>query len=122
MLVVIVHSAIGIMAAGMYIKYKQLETLLVLMTSVIEFFGGVIYPLSILLNYPILYYISLCIPFTHGLEIFRRLIIDGASITSSKMIFHISALLAFLPLTYISLKVYERYLKIAKKEGLLSIY
>lgn len=122
LLVVVVHSAIGIMAAGMYIKYKQLETLLVLMTSVIEFFGGVIYPLSILWNYPILYDISLCIPFTHGLEIFRRLIIDGASITSPKMLFHVSALLAFLPLTYISFKVYERYLKIAKEEGLLSIY
>ncbi len=122
LIVVIVHSSIGVMAAGMYVKYKQLETLLVLMTAVIEFFGGVIYPLSILLNYPILYDIALLIPFTHGLELFRRIIIDGATLTSPKMMFHTIVLLAFIPLTYISLKVFERYLKIAKKEGLLSTY
>ena len=119
---VAIHSAIGVMAAGMYIKYKQLETLMVLMTAVIEFFGGVLYPLSLLYNYPILYYISIVIPFTHGLEIFRRIIIDGATITSPQLLFHLGALVLYLPLILLSLKVYERYLNIAKKEGLLSTY
>ncbi len=121
-IVVAIHSAIGVMAAGMYIKYKQLETLMVLMTAVIEFFGGVLYPLSLLYNYPILYYISIVIPFTHGLEIFRRIIIDGATITSPQLLFHLGALVLYLPLILLSLKVYERYLNIAKKEGLLSTY
>ena len=118
----IIHSAIGVMAAGMYVKYKQLETLMVLMTAVIEFFGGVLYPLSLLYNYPILYDIAIIIPFTHGLELFRRLVIDGAVLTSPKLMFHLFALLAYLPLVYIGFKVYERYLAIAKKEGLLSTY
>jgi len=121
-IVVAIHSAIGVMAAGMYIKYKQLETLMVLMTAVIEFFGGVLYPLSILYNYPILYYISIVIPFTHGLEIFRRIIIDGATISSPQLFYHLGVLLLYLPLILLSLKVYERYLNIAKKEGLLSTY
>jgi len=121
-LVVAVHSAIGIMAAGMYIMHKQLETLLVLMSVVIEFFGGVIYPLSLLLNYPILYYIALLIPFTHGLELFRRTIIDGATLTSPMMLLHLGVLVAFIPLVYISFKVFEHYLNIAKKKGLLSVY
>lgn len=121
-LVVIVHSAIGIMAAGMYIIHKQLETMLVLMSSVIEFFGGVIYPLSLLLNYPALYYVALFIPFTHGLELFRRTIIDGASMSTPIMLFHLSALLLFLPLVYFSFKIFERYLYVAKKKGVLSVY
>ena len=121
-LVVIVHSAIGIMAAGMYIVHKQLETMLVLMSTVIEFFGGVIYPLSILLNYPILYYISLLMPFTHGLELFRRAIIDGTPIYSLGMLVHLSVLLLFLPLVYVGFKVFERYLNLAKKNALLSVY
>ncbi|MEX0567549.1 MAG: hypothetical protein Q6363_000110, partial [Candidatus Njordarchaeota archaeon] len=121
-LVVIVHSAIGIMAAGMYIIHKQLETMLVLMSSVIEFFGGVVYPLSLLLNYPILYYVALLIPFTHGLELFRRTIIDGASLSAPTMIFHFCVLLLFVPLIFFSFKVFERYLNVAKKKGVLSIY
>lgn len=122
LLVVVVHSAIGIMAAGMYILHKQLETLLVLMATVIEFFGGVIYPLALLLNYPILYYIALLIPFTHGLELFRRTIIDGTPIHDTRMLFHLGALLAFLPLIYFSFRVFEHYLRVAKKRGLLSVY
>jgi len=122
LLVVAVHSAIGIMAAGMYILHKQLETLLVLMATVIEFFGGVIYPLALLLNYPILYYIALLIPFTHGLELFRRTIIDSTPIYDPRMLFHLGVLLMFLPLIYLSFKVFEHYLKIAKSRGLLSVY
>ncbi len=122
LLVVVVHSAIGIMAAGMYILHKQLETLLVLMATVIEFFGGVIYPLALLLNYPILYYIALLIPFTHGLELFRRTIIDGTPIHDTRMLFHLGALLAFLPLIYFSFRVFEHYLRVAKRRGLLSVY
>ena len=122
LLVVAIHSAIGVMAAGMYITHKQLETLLVLMTVVIEFFGGVIYPLALLWNYPILYYIALLIPFTHGLELFRRTIIDETPITHPGMLYHLGAMFAFLPLIYFSFKIYERYLMIAKKKGLLSAY
>ncbi len=121
-LVVIVHVAIGIMATGMYIIHKQLETLLVLMTSIMEFFGGVIYPLALLWNYPILYYIALLLPFTHGLELFRRTIMDEKPLTDPLMLFHLGALLAFLPLLYIGLKVYDYYLMKAKKLGLLSSY
>jgi len=121
-LIVAVHSAIGVMAAGMYITHKQLETLLVLMTAVIEFFGGVIYPLALLWNYPILYYIALLIPFTHGLELFRRTIMDETWITDPEMLFHLGVLVAFLPLIYLSFKVYEHYLTVAKKKGLLSTY
>jgi len=121
-LVVVVHSAIGIMAAGMYIIHKQLETLLVLLSAVIEFFGGVIYPLALLWNYPLLYEIALLIPFTHGLELFRRTIIDEMPLTHPQMLFHVGVLLAFLPLIYLSFKVYEHYLNAAKKNGLLSVY
>ncbi len=121
-LVVAVHSAIGIIAAGMYIIHKQLETMLVLLSTIIEFFGGVIYPLSILLNYPVLYYVSLMIPFTHGLELFRRTIIDNTPIYEPKMLFHLGALLVFLPLLYVSFKVFEYYLNKAKRLALLSAY
>jgi len=120
--VVAVHSAIGIMAAGMYILHKQLETLLVLMSTVIEFFGGVIYPLALLMNYPILYKIALMIPFTHGMELFRRTIIDEEPLYTPRMMFHLSILSAFLPLVYLSFKVFEHYLDVAKRKGLLSVY
>ncbi len=121
-LVIAIHAAIGVMAAGMYIIHKQLETLLVLMISVMEFFGGVIYPLAILWNYPILYYIALLMPFTHGLELFRRTIIDEKPLTDPKILTHLGALCAFAPLIYIGLRVYEYYLMKAKRLGLLSSY
>lgn len=121
-LTVIVHSGIGVMAAGMYIKHKQLETLLVLMASVIEFFGGVVYPLSLLYDYPALYYIALLIPFTHGLELFRRTITEGALLTTPLMLFHLGALILFLPVFYFGFKVFEVYLDKARKEGILSAY
>jgi len=120
--VVAVHTAIGIMAAGMYILHKQLETLLVLMSAVIEFFGGVIYPLALLYRYPLLYNIALLMPFTHGLELFRRTIIDGEPIYTSKMLFHLGVLLFFIPLIYLAFRVFEHYLNVAKKKGLLSVY
>jgi len=122
LLVVAIHAAIGIMAAGMYIIHKQLETLLVLMISVMEFFGGVIYPLALLWNYPILYYIALLMPFTHGLELFRRTLIDEKPITDPEMLVHLGALCAFIPLIYVGLKIYDYYLMKAKRLGLLSSY
>lgn len=122
LLVVTIHAAIGIMAAGMYIIHKQLETLLVLMISIIEFFGGVIYPLALLWNYPLLYYIALLMPFTHGLELFRRTLIDEKPITDPRMLMHLGALCAFIPLIYVGLRVYDHYLMKAKRLGLLSSY
>ena len=122
LLTILIHSAIGVMAAGMYIIHKQLETLLVLMTAVIEFFSGVLYPLSLLWNYPALYYISILIPFTHALELFRRTVIDERPLTDPLMLQHFVILLAFLPLIYISFKVFEYYLQKSKKLGLLAAY
>jgi len=121
-LTIVVHVGIGIVAAGMYIKHKQLETMLFFLSLVMEFFGGVLYPLSLLYNYRILYYISILLPFTHGLEMFRRTLMDGWSLLHPRMIFHMAFLLLFLPLIYIGFKVFERYLNMARKEGILGAY
>ncbi|MHA1617015.1 MAG: hypothetical protein ACTSX9_06910 [Candidatus Njordarchaeales archaeon] len=122
LLTVLIHAGIGVMAAGMYIIHKQLETLLVLLTAVIEFFGGVLYPLSLLWNYPLLYYIAILIPFTHGLELFRRLIIDEIPLNNPMMIPHLLALLVFVPIIFLGFKVFEYYLYKAKKLGLVAAY
>ncbi|MHA1608927.1 MAG: hypothetical protein ACTSUJ_02815 [Candidatus Njordarchaeales archaeon] len=122
LLTVLIHAGIGVMAAGMYIVHKQLETLLVLLVAVIEFFGGVLYPLSLLWNYPPLYYIAMLIPFTHGLELFRRTIIDELPLTHPLMLRHLIILLVFFPTIFLGFKVFKHYLNKAKKTGLLAAY
>ena len=122
LLVVAVHSGIGIMAAGMYILHKQLEPLLVMFSVVIEFFGGVVYPLALLRGYPVLYAIAILIPFTHGMELFRQTIICGRPLCEHAMLIHLGVLIAFLPIVYVGLRVFEHYLNVAKRRGLLSAY
>ncbi len=122
LLTIAVHVGIGIIAAGMYIKHKQLETMLVFLSLVMEFFGGVLYPLSLLYNYRPLYYIAMLLPFTHGLEMFRRTLMNEWTILHPQMLLHLGFLLVFLPLIYLGFKIFERYLNFARKEGVLGTY
>lgn len=122
LLTIVVHSGIGVIAAGMYIKHKELETMLFFLSVAMEFLGGVLYPISLLYNIAPLYYISLSLPFTHGLELFRRTLMDELPLLHPKMIFHMVFLIAFLPLVYLGFKVFNKYLEIAKKEGILAAY
>jgi len=122
LLTVIVHFGIGIMMAGMSILHKQIETLLFVFAVLIEFFGGVLYPLGLLNKYPILYYLAQAFPFTHGLEAFRKIMILGYPITHPAVYTKIFALLAFLPIFFLSFIVLEHYYEEARKRGELSSY
>lgn len=122
LLTIVVHSGIGVIAAGMYIKHKELETMLFFMSVAMEFLGGVLYPISLLYGIKPLYYLSISLPFTHGLELFRRTLMDELPLSHPKMIFHMTFLVAFIPIIYISFKIFNKYLEIAKKEGILAAY
>jgi len=119
---VLVHASIGILFAAIAILYKQIETVLFVFSTTIEFLGGVVYPIAILRKYQPLYYLSLMIPFTHSLELMRKVMISGINIWDPAASINLIALSLFLPLVWLSFKVLNYYYEEARKLGELSSY
>ena len=117
LVMIIIHAGIGIMFTGISIYHKQVDVLVFLLAGIIEMFGGVIYPLSLLWNIPVLYYVALALPFTHGLEIIRKVAISGYSIITPPLLTHFIVLLSFVWIIPLGFKTVDYYLAKARRTG-----
>lgn len=121
-LLVVVHAAIGILFGAIAVKHKQVDVLSFLLAALIDMLGGVIYPLSVLRKYEPLYYVALCLPFTHALECARAIVIRGATLASPELLPHVVALLASLVLVPLAFRAVDHYVRLALRDGDLFAY
>jgi len=82
LLLVTSHLGIGVMAAGIILVYKKGDPLTFLFTGLTEFFGGVLYPLQLLKDYPALWAFAWVLPYTHALNGLRKVLLLGETVLS----------------------------------------
>ncbi len=101
-LLVTSHLGIGIVAAGLILVYKRGDPLTFLFSAFIEFFGGVLFPLQLLDNYPILSIVAWSMPYAHALEALRRVLLRGDTLLTLALFDDVAVLilytLVFIPL------------------------
>ncbi len=82
LLLITSHLGIGVMAAGIILVYKKGDPLTFLFTGLTEFFGGVLFPLQLLRDYPALWAFAWLLPYTHALNGLRRVLLVGDTVFS----------------------------------------
>ena len=117
------HLGIGIMAAGVILVYKKGDPLTFLFTGLTEFFGGVLFPLYLLKDYPALWAFAWVLPYTHALDALRKVLLLGDSVFSpvvaGKMAILIVYTVVTLPLSLLFFRWgYDRI----RKEGTTTTY
>lgn len=80
LLLVASHMGIGIVAAGVILVYKKGDPLTFLFAIFTEFFGGVLFPLQLLSNYPVLWAVAKAMPYTYALEGLRKVLLSGQTL------------------------------------------
>ena len=119
LLLVVPFIGIGLLAASYVILYKQGDPVVLLVNLVITVFSGTIYPVSVLPEF--LTFISKVIPFTEGLDLIRKLIINNS--TNHIDISDILFLLIFALVTFfIGHKVVRHAIHYSKLKGTLGRY
>lgn len=110
---------IGLLAASYAIVYKQGDPVVLLVNFVITVFSGTIYPVSVLPEF--LTFISKVIPFTEGLDLIRKLIINNSTnhIDISDILFLLIFALATFSIGY---TVIRRAIHYSKLKGTLGRY
>ncbi len=105
---VVALFSLGAASAGVILVYKKGDPLTFFFTVFAEFFSGIMFPLRMLREYPVLEAISLAIPYTHGIEALRRILILGETLASpavwrSTLILLCFSIL-FIPISILSFK------------------
>ncbi len=102
LMLILSHLGIGIVAAGVILVYKKGDPVAFLFSAFTEFFGGVLFPLKLLANYPVLHAVAWAMPYTYALEALRRVLLTGATVASPEVFTNILILmgytLVFMPL------------------------
>ena len=105
---VVALFSLGIASAGVILVYKKGDPLTFFFTVFAEFFSGIMFPLKMLEKYPLLKAISLAIPYTHGIDALRRILILGETLASPSVWRSTLVLLGFsalfIPLSMLSFK------------------
>ncbi len=94
-MMILSYLGIGIMAAGLILVYKRGDPITFLFAGVTEFLGGVLFPLSYLKNYPVLWFLSWLMPYTYALDASRRILLTGATLISIEILSDILVLVAY---------------------------
>jgi ABC-type polysaccharide/polyol phosphate export permease len=117
------HLGLGIFVAGIVLVYKQADPITFMVSLLMEFFAGALFPLQLLANYPPLAIASELMPYTYALDALRKSLIQGATLANQDILFDLAVLVVYavilLPLGLWSFNV--GYDKI-RKEGTTSTY
>ncbi len=121
-LTVLAHVSIGIIFAALAIFHKQIDSVVLVVSFIMEFLGGVTYPLQLLSRIPGLYFLSQFVPFTHGIELLRKVMLVNTSMFDPELIYHTLVLLAYIPLIFLAFRVLDYYFEKARRLGELGSY
>lgn len=117
------HLGLGIFVAGIVLVYKQADPITFMVSLLMEFFAGALFPLQLLANYPPLAIASELMPYTYALDALRKSLIQGATLANQDILFDLAVLVVYavilLPLGLWSFNL--GYDKI-RKEGTTSTY
>lgn len=86
LLLVSSHLGIGVIAAGVILVYKKGDPLTFLFAIFTEFFGGVLFPLQLLADYPVLWAIAKVMPYTYALEGLRKVLLTGQTLLHQEVL------------------------------------
>jgi len=119
LLTIVSFSCFGIISASFTMVFKRGDPVLWLMSGLVTFFGGVLFPVSVLPEY--LQIISYSIPITYALRALRFALLKGYSwdMLSGDIIVLLGFCLVLLP---ISMIIFRWALRRAKTKGTLTFY
>lgn len=99
------HLGIGIMAAGVILVFKKGDPLTFLLTGLTELFGGVLFPLYLLKDYPALWTFAWFLPYTHALHALRKVLLLGDTVfvpeVGAKLVILVGYTIVLLPLSLV---------------------
>lgn len=117
------YVGIGVMTAGIILVYKKADPLTSLFASITEFFGGVLFPLNYLKNYPLLWALAWLMPYIYALDAARQILLTGSSLASPNVLNDLIVLMiytaVFIPL---GLRVFRWGYNRIRDEGTVATY
>jgi len=123
LLMIVANQAIGFMTAGIVMVYKRGDPITFILAGLNEFLSGVLYPLELLQQFPIVYWMARMFPYTYALDAMRKSLIGGATILSPDVYFDLTMLIIFsVVLLPIGLKVLQRGYNVIRKNGTMATY
>ncbi|MEM2904618.1 MAG: ABC transporter permease [Candidatus Bathyarchaeia archaeon] len=123
LLLVSSHLGIGMAAAGIILVYKKGDPLTFLFAIFTEFFGGVLFPLQLLANYPVLWAIAKVMPYTYALEGLRKVLLSGATLLEAEVLSTVVLLVAYTSLLVpLGLFAFRRGYNRVRTEGSTASY
>ncbi len=120
-LLVIANLPIGILSAGMVLKFKQGDPIGWALTWINQFFGGTFFPIIILPSF--LRFMSLGLPLTYSLDAIRYSLIWGVTLLHERILYDSIVLIIYALIGYpIAIKIFRYIYNSARKEGKIGIY
>ena len=121
LLLIVSHSTIGVLSAGVIMKFKEGSPVVWLFSWSTQLFSGVLYPLGLLP--PWLRVLSKAFPLTYSLDALRLTLMAGETLASPRVAANIRSLLAFTAVTApISMEVFRRGYNSSRRDGSLGQY
>jgi len=122
-LMIVSNQAIGFITAGIVMVYKRGDPVTFILAGLNEFLSGVLYPLELLKQFPVIYWIARMFPYTYALDAMRKSLIGGATIFSPEIYSDLIILVIFSAvLLPIGLKVLQRGYDTIRKNGTMATY
>jgi len=120
---IVANQAIGFITAGIVMVYKRGDPVTFILSGLNEFLSGVLYPLKMLQQFPILNWMSQALPFTYALDAMRKALIGGATLFSPDVYYDVISLVIFsVVLLPIGLKVLQRGYNKIRENGTMATY
>jgi len=122
-LMIISNQAIGFITAGIVMVYKRGDPITFMLAGLNEFLSGVLYPLELLKQFPIVYWMARALPYTYALDAMRKALNGGATIFSPEIYSDLVTLIIFSAvLLPIGLWVIQRGYNTIRKKGTMATY
>ncbi len=122
-LMVLSHLGIGVAAAGAILVYKQGDPVTYIFSLVMYFVAGVLFPLQLLSNYPVLETLARLMPYTYALDALRKSLILGLTLADSEVLFDVIILAVFSIITIpAGLAVFRRGYHKVRRDGTVATY
>jgi len=122
-LMIVANQAIGFITAGIVMVYKRGDPVTFILSGLNEFLSGVLYPLDMLKQFPIVYWMAQALPYTYALDAMRKALIGGGTILSPDIYFDVIALVIFsIVLLPIGLKALQMGYDKIRENGTMATY
>jgi len=122
-LMIVANQAIGFATAGIVMVYKRGDPITFILSGLNEFLSGVLYPLNMLQQFPIVYWMAQALPYTYALDAMRKALIGGGTILSPDIYFDVITLVIFSAvLLPIGLKVLRMGYDKIRENGTMATY